>query len=155
MQESYDFDIGNLPFSGEKEFTLNQFQIGVRFILSPKVAFSLSSVYKDDIAIRLSGPASGEIFFEEINFIRLNYNQVLLQFRPFNIGFSAFYDIETEGDEIESRSSYGGRLYSVIGRGSNRVRLYGGRTLLKKETSAIEADQTDSYLGLEYIYRFK
>jgi hypothetical protein len=154
-QEQYDFDFKDLPFTGENEFSLNEFGIGVRFILSPKVALSLSSIYKDDLGMKLSTPASGEVFSEEINFLRVDYNQVLLQFRAFNIGLSGFYDMESSGDEIESRSGYGARLYSVIGRGSNRLRIYGGARVLSRETDTIEVDQKDSYLGLEYIYRFK
>jgi hypothetical protein len=154
MQESYDFDLDDSVFTGDSEFALNQFGVGVRFIFSPRVALSLSNINKEVLGIK-TATMSGELFSEEINFLKVEYNQVLLQFRAFNFGFNLYYDADASGDDIDSRTAYGGRIYSVIGRSAHRLRIYAGGDSIDKETEIIEIHQNNTYGGLEYIYRFK
>ena len=154
IQEKYDFKIDDALSSGESTINANEFSVGIRIVASPKVAFSLVSKQKQDIAFKINALGFVELFQEELNILNFQYNQVLMQFRAFNIGFDAFYDFSASGSEIENRIAYGGRVYSVIGRSSHRLRIAAGKSLIEKEIPNLDIKQSTSLASLEYLFRF-
>ena len=153
--KSRDSSSSIIAISQDESLRLSEFEVGVRFVISPKSALSISSVNRDELVLTQEDSSLYEFSSKEINFFRLKYNQVLIQFRFFNIGFSGFYDTEVSEEDLDSRSAFGGRIYSVIGRSAHRLRVAYGKSITAKNLEVSQVKQENSLASLEYIYRFK
>ncbi len=150
---NYKFNLDDSIVTGDSEISLQRFDIGFRFVLTPKSAISVFGSKAEVLNFKLSNNEI-ELLSEDLSFLSLNYNQVLAQFRPFNIGFDVTYDFEASSGDVENRTQVSGRLYSIIGRSGHRARIFAGGEMENKTIGTDDIKTTNTIAGLEYIFRF-
>jgi hypothetical protein len=149
----YKFNLDDTILSGDTEISLQRFDAGVRLVMTPKTAVSIFASKAEILDFNIQGTQI-ELLSEDISFYSVNLNQVLMQFRPFNLGFDLSYDFAASKGDIEDRTQMSGRLYSIIGRSAHRARLFAGVELEEKTIEAQKIKTNNTIAGFEYIFRF-
>jgi hypothetical protein len=149
----YKLDFEDSNVTGDKEISLQRFDAGIRLVMTPKTAVSIFASKAEILDFNIQGNQI-ELLSEEMSFYSVNLNQVLMQFRPFNVGFDISYDFQASKGDIEDRTQMSGRLYSIIGRSAHRARLFAGLELEDKTIEGEEVKSNNTIFGIEYIFRF-
>jgi hypothetical protein len=107
---SYKYKNTDYTFLGDTEFNLFDFFVGFNIHAGRGASIDIYYFLRhDDIYAELE-TTQIEIKEDELAFLRLALNQVVLKADKFEINFRVHYDFSSSGDFIQSRKAFGGRL---------------------------------------------
>lgn len=145
-------DNGNIE--GSDSIDSNLQEVGLRYVLYPKIAFSIYNVSETDVAFVVNSSNKIELVSSSLSFIRLFFHHILIPSRRVNIGYDLTYDLNSSTDLIKNRSAIGGDIFILFGKQQLKSRVYFGTRKITKETDDLDFTQTSSLFGASLTYIF-
>lgn len=146
--KSYEFDNTKDVIEGDSKLSTQNTEIGLKFIVHPRVALGLGIKQNDVAAFKVNSSNKAQLLTNKIINPYISYDQIIFLGSSMYSGLFVNYEIPASGDDIENsgQSSYG--LFAKVF--SARVEY----TMGKNNFVVGDLDFTTDYSALTLAYLF-